>query len=77
MMALRISAISMPPYGWALLADITNDGVVNGCDFAHQAEDRLINGRQQPGDLDRNSFVGVNDVALFVDDWLKTTTWHE
>jgi parallel beta-helix repeat protein len=68
---------SMPPYGWALLADITNDGLVNGSDFAHQATDWLIDGTEQPGDLNRNGIVDTNDVGLFVGDWLETTSWHE
>jgi hypothetical protein len=67
---------SMPPYDWALLADITNDGIVDGCDYAHQAGDWLINGTQQPGDLNRNGIVNMRDLALFVDDWLKTTSWY-
>ncbi|MHC4259895.1 MAG: hypothetical protein ACYSTF_05740 [Planctomycetota bacterium] len=68
---------SMPPYDWALLADITNDGMVDGCDYAHQARDWLTPGTRQPGDLNRNGIVRTNDVGLFVADWLKTTTWHE
>ncbi|MHC4706454.1 MAG: hypothetical protein ACYS8I_05130, partial [Planctomycetota bacterium] len=61
----------------ALLADITNDGLVNGSDFAHQASDWLINGTEQPGDFNRNGIVDTNDVGLFVDDWLRTTSWYE
>ena len=68
---------SMPPYDWALLGDITNDGIVNGRDFAHQAEGWLINGAEQPGDLNRNGVVDTNDVGLFVADWLETTSWYE
>jgi hypothetical protein len=68
---------SMPPYDRALLADITNDGLVNGSDFAHQASDWLINGTEQPGDFNRNGIVDTNDVGLFVDDWLRTTSWYE
>ena len=68
---------SMPPYDWALLGDITNDGVVNGRDFAHQAEDWLIYGAGQPGDLNRNGVVDTNDAGLFVVDWLETTSWYE
>jgi predicted outer membrane repeat protein len=67
---------SMPPYDWALLADITNDGIVDGRDYAHQATDWLMNGTEQPGDFDRNGIVDTNDVGLFVDDWLKTTSWY-
>jgi parallel beta-helix repeat protein/predicted outer membrane repeat protein len=68
---------SMPPYDWALLADITNDGIVDGCDYAHQAQGWLTPGTEQPGDFDRNGIVDTNDVGLFVADWLNTTTWHE
>jgi hypothetical protein len=68
---------SMPPYDWALLADITNDGIVDGRDFAHQASDWLSSSDEQPGDLNRNGIVDTNDVGLFVGDWLKTTSWHE
>jgi probable HAF family extracellular repeat protein/predicted outer membrane repeat protein len=67
---------SMPPYGWALLADITNDGIVDGRDYAHQAKDWLTIGPGQPSDLNKNGIVNIRDLALFVDDWLKTTSWY-
>ncbi len=66
---------SMPPYDWALLADLTNDGTVNFEDFAGQATDWLETENKQPGDLNRDGTVDINDVALFVDDWLKQTSW--
>ena len=68
---------SMPPYDWALLANLTNDGLVNLLDFAGQAQDWLITQNQQPGDLDRDGVVALADLALLVEDWLKQTTWHE
>jgi predicted outer membrane repeat protein len=68
---------SMPPYDWALLSDITNDGIVDGCDFACQAEDWLVNVAERFGDLNRDTIVAVEDHALFVDDWLQSTTWHQ
>jgi hypothetical protein len=67
---------SMPPYDWALLADITNDGIVDGRDYAHQAKDWLTIGAEQPGDLNKNGIVNIRDLALFVDDWLETTSWY-
>jgi hypothetical protein len=67
---------SMPPYDWALLADLTNDGIVDAQDFAHQAVDWLIEDNEQPGDLNRDGVVDGKDLGLFVDDWLKTTSWH-
>ena len=70
---------SMPPYDWALLGDLTNDGLVNLTDFAYQANDWLNYAEQMPGDLDRNSLVTIIDIydlALLVEDWLDQTTWH-
>jgi hypothetical protein len=68
---------SIPPYDWALLADLTNDGLVDLTDFAYQAADWLNSASQQPGDLNRDSFVDISDLALLVEDWLEQTTWHE
>ncbi|MGA1979599.1 MAG: right-handed parallel beta-helix repeat-containing protein [Sedimentisphaerales bacterium] len=68
---------SMPPYDWALLADLTNDGLIDLADFAYQAADWLNSADQQPGDLNRNNLVDVSDLALLIEDWLKQTTWHE
>jgi len=68
---------SKSPRGWGLLADLTNDGLVNSIDYAHQAVDWLVSDNEMPGDLDRNDIVDGNDLAPFVDDWLLETTWHE
>jgi len=68
---------SMPPYDWALLADLTNDGIVNFEDFAHQADDWRQNQPEQPGDLDRNGLIDFADLRLLGEDWLKQTTWYE
>ncbi len=67
---------SIPPYDWALLADLTNDGLVDLVDFAYQAADWLNSADQQPGDLNRDSLVDVFDLALLVEDWLEQTTWY-
>jgi parallel beta-helix repeat protein len=68
---------SIPPYDWALLADLTNDGLVDLADYAYQAADWLDSADQQPGDLNRDSLVDISDLALLVEDWLGQTTWHE
>jgi parallel beta-helix repeat protein len=74
---------SMPPYDWTLLADLTNDGIVNMKDFTAQAqywmrtEDRPNAGMieasiaGQPGDLNRNRVVDTTDLALLTESWLK------
>jgi hypothetical protein len=67
---------SMPPYDWALLADLTNDGIVNLEDFANQAKDWQNSADAQPGDLNRDGTVDINDALLMANDWLKTTSWY-
>lgn len=68
---------SMPPYDWAILADITNDGTVDFADFAYLAAIFTDQDDQLPGDFDRDGDVDFSDVALLIADWLKETTWHE
>jgi hypothetical protein len=68
---------SMPPYGWAILGDLTNDGTVDFNDFVYQAKDWQRRAGEQPGDLDRNGVVGMEDFGLLVEDWLLETSWHE
>jgi len=65
---------SMTPVNQALLADLTNDGIVDGRDFALQAKDWLISGSNKFGDLNRNSIVDMADLTLLLDDWLRTTS---
>lgn len=68
---------SMPPYGWALLADLTNDGIVNLADFAGQAADWLTTEDEQPGDVNRDGVVDIIDVTISAQDWLEVTTWSQ
>ncbi len=67
---------SMPPYDWAILADLTNDGTVDLIDFAYQAADWLNSAAEQPGDFNRDGLIDTSDLALLADDWLKQTSWH-
>jgi len=66
---------SIPPHDWALLSDITNDGIVDFHDFAHQAEMYADEEQGWPGDLNRDGVVAFSDIALFVQDWLSQTIW--
>jgi len=68
---------SMAPYDWALLADLTNDGIVNFEDFAGQTDDWLEDESKQPGDLNRNGTVDIADLALLANDWLEKTLWFQ
>ena len=68
---------SIAPYGWAILSDLTNDGIVDFEDFANLAENWQAKAEEQPGDLDRNGVVGMEDLWLFAEDWLLETSWHK
>jgi len=70
------SQASMPPYDWALLADITNNGIVDYVDLAGQAQDWLITATEQPGDLNRDGMVNITDFAMLAEEWLSTTSWE-
>ncbi|MBN1845384.1 MAG: hypothetical protein JW810_06840 [Sedimentisphaerales bacterium] len=67
---------SMPPQGWSLLADLTNDGTVNLEDYSLQAADWLTTAPALPGDLDRDGTPACPDLQLLGFDWLKHTAWH-
>jgi parallel beta-helix repeat protein len=67
---------SIPPYDWAILGDLTNDGLIDLTDFAFQALNWLNSADQQPGDLNRDGIVDTADLALLVEDWLEQTSWH-
>ena len=69
------SRASIGPYDWALLGDLTNDGIVNLDDFAAQEADWLTVAEELPGDLDRNDRVDFTDLQSLVYDWLISTTW--
>ena len=67
---------SKSPANWALLADLTNDGVVDFRDYAYLASYWLISDVEQPGDLNRNGTVNFADLELFTKDWLDQTIWY-
>ncbi|MHC4354648.1 MAG: right-handed parallel beta-helix repeat-containing protein, partial [Planctomycetota bacterium] len=68
---------SRTPVGWSLLADLTNDGTVDFADLRDWVQDWLSTSSNQPADLDRNAMVSMPDWALFAQDWLAQTVWHE
>ncbi|MBN2270193.1 MAG: hypothetical protein JXN61_06240 [Sedimentisphaerales bacterium] len=67
---------SKTPANWSLLADLTNDGIVDQRDYAIQAKDNCDPGGEKPGDLNRDGAVDMDDVATLIDAWLQTTIWH-
>lgn len=64
------------PLSWSRLADLTNDGIVDGEDFACLTKDRYSTRPKKPGDLNRNGAVLMDDLQVLVGEWLKTTMWH-
>ena len=67
---------SMPPYDFALLADITNTGICALDDFAALVACWSQTNPNLPADFDHSSLVDLIDFALLNSDWLHTTTWH-
>ena len=61
---------------WSRRADLTNDGIVDGEDFAWLTKDRYSTKKEKAGDLNRNGTVRMDDVAILVGEWLETTVWH-
>ncbi len=67
---------SLPPHNWAILADITNDGIVDYNDLAVFSQLWLKTGTNNPADFDRNMAVNFADFAALANDWLRQTSWH-
>ncbi|MHC4214299.1 MAG: right-handed parallel beta-helix repeat-containing protein [Planctomycetota bacterium] len=67
---------SMPPYDWALLSDITNDGRVDFVDYAHFAAIYSDEGDELYCDFDRDGDADLSDLGLLIDDWLEKTIWN-
>ena len=72
----RTAYASMAPPGWALLADLYNDGTVDALDLAGQLRYWLTSGNELPGDVSWDGAVDIKDFGLLTQDWLKETTWH-
>ncbi len=67
---------SIPPHGWAILADLTNDGTLDYVDFSLWSELWLVEGINLSADLDRNEIVNLRDFCLLAKDWFQQTSWH-
>jgi hypothetical protein len=67
---------SIPPHGWALHADYSNDGIVNFTDFACWSNNRYSLLSPDLGD-DKNRIADPDDLSIFTEDWLKLTIWSD
>lgn len=66
---------SRSPGNWSLLADLTNDGIVDFNDLGVFVGCWLDNNRLVNADLNRTSPVNMVDYALLAQDWLEKTSW--
>jgi len=67
---------SKSPAGWSVIADITNDGIVNFEDFAWMAEYFWHRADGITGDLNRDRIVYFDDLSIMGEKWLQQTTWY-
>lgn len=63
---------SKSPQHFRPLSDLDNIRGVGTPDFAVFSQYWLQAGQDLPADLDRNRIVNLNDLSIFVVDWLKT-----
>jgi hypothetical protein len=66
----------MGPEGWSLLGDLTNDGIVNGCDYSAMVMEDAGAVGVSCGDINRDGAVDMYDIAELAGQWLAETTWH-
>jgi hypothetical protein len=67
---------SIPPYDWALLSDITNDGISDFIDLDTLSSLWLNTGEQLYADFNRDGIIDLFDFALLAQDWLEQTSWY-
>jgi parallel beta-helix repeat protein len=67
---------SIPPYDWALLSDVTNDGISDFSDLEIFSSLWLNIGEHLYADFNRDGIIDLFDFALLAQDWLGQTTWH-
>ncbi|UCD52889.1 MAG: S8 family serine peptidase [Phycisphaerales bacterium] len=65
----RTDEASIAPAGWMLLADLTNDGVVDWRDLAGVTDMWLLAGDRQAADLNHDGVVDVTDLADLAQQW--------
>ncbi len=66
---------SMPPHGWSVLGDVSNDGMLDFADYARCMKAQPSELMDCPADLDRNGIVNTLDIVLMSGCWLEQTDW--
>ena len=66
---------SIPPHGWAVRTDYSNDGIANFTDFAYWTKSHPYTAGEPLGPLNPSPALGPIDLAVLAADWLDQTTW--
>ena len=61
---------------WALLSDMTNDGICDNDDLAYFVDLWLDAGEELYADFNRDEKIDFADFALLANDWLNKTIWY-
>lgn len=61
---------------WAILSDVTNDGIVNLKDYSVLSSIWQNTGSDMPCDFNRNEHVNFGDLTALCDKWLEITIWY-
>ena len=66
---------SIPPHGWAVRTDYSNDGIANFTDFAYWTKSHPYTTGEPLGPLNPGPALNPIDLAVLAGDWLGQTTW--
>jgi predicted outer membrane repeat protein len=66
---------SIPPHGWAIRTDYSNDGIGNFTDFAYWTKSHPYTAGEPLGPLNPDPALDLIDLAVLAADWLDQTTW--
>jgi hypothetical protein len=68
---------SIPPHGWAVRTDYSNDGIANFADFAYWTKNHPYTAGEPLGLLNPGPALDPIDLAVLAADWLDQTTWFQ
>jgi len=66
---------SIPPHGWAIRTDYSNDGILNFTDFAYWTESHPYTAGEPLGPLNPGPALDPIDLPILAADWLDQTSW--
>jgi hypothetical protein len=66
---------SIPPHGWAIRTDYSNDGIANFTDFAYWTKSHPYTTGEPLGPLNPSPALDPIDLPILAADWLDQTSW--